>query len=166
MCCSSMSEWWYEPSWGVDCRPNLIRLIAKGYAQIVSDVLVDVSVDVSDVSEVPTELPLVSWQTWPDPLQQSWQERGLSSLNFISYLIWELYFMIFFSIFSAKDFTFIYLPNLSDVSRVMICTLPTSILRPVLLPYFSISTRTRTNPIFQINQNLPNPIQNPNSCFF
>ena len=38
----------YEPSWGVDCRPNLIRLIAKGYAQIVSDVLVDVS----DVSEV------------------------------------------------------------------------------------------------------------------
>ena len=33
---------------GDDCRPNLIRLIAKGYAQIVSDV----SVDVSDVSEV------------------------------------------------------------------------------------------------------------------
>ena len=29
---------WYEPSWGVDCGPNLIRLIAKGYAQIVSDV--------------------------------------------------------------------------------------------------------------------------------
>ena len=48
MCCSSMSEWWYEPSWGIDCGPNLIRLIAKGYAQIVSDV----SVDVSDVSEL------------------------------------------------------------------------------------------------------------------
>ena len=39
---------WYEPSWGVDYGPNLIRLIAKGYAQNVSDV----SVDVSDVSEV------------------------------------------------------------------------------------------------------------------
>ena len=43
MCCSSMSEWWYEPSWGVDCEPNLIRLIAKGYAQIVSDVAFDVA---------------------------------------------------------------------------------------------------------------------------
>ena len=30
-----------------DCGPNLIRLIAKGYAKIVSDV----SIDVSDVSE-------------------------------------------------------------------------------------------------------------------
>ena len=39
---------WYEPSWGVNCGQNLIRLIAKGYAQIVSDL----SVDVSDVSEV------------------------------------------------------------------------------------------------------------------
>ena len=48
MCCSSMSECWYEPSWSVNCGPNLIRLITKGYAQIVSDV----SVDVSDVLEV------------------------------------------------------------------------------------------------------------------
>ena len=32
----------------VNCGPNLIRLIAKGYAQIVSDV----SVDVLDVTEV------------------------------------------------------------------------------------------------------------------
>ena len=38
MCCSSMSECWYEPSWSVNCGPNLIRLIAKRYAQIVSDV--------------------------------------------------------------------------------------------------------------------------------
>ena len=36
-----MSEWWYEPS----CGPNLIRLIANGYEQILSDV----SIDVSDV---------------------------------------------------------------------------------------------------------------------
>ena len=55
-----MTEWWYEPSWGVDCGPHLIRLIAKGYAQIVLDgsvdvsvdVAVDVSVDVLDVLEV------------------------------------------------------------------------------------------------------------------
>ena len=39
-----MSEWWYEPSWGVNCGPNLLRLIAKGIAQIV--------LDVSDVLEV------------------------------------------------------------------------------------------------------------------
>ena len=43
MCCSSMGEWWYEPSWSVNCGPNLIQLISKGYAQIVSDVSVDVS---------------------------------------------------------------------------------------------------------------------------
>jgi hypothetical protein len=36
-------EGWYEPSWGVNCRPSLIWLIAKGYAQIVSDVSVDAS---------------------------------------------------------------------------------------------------------------------------
>ena len=48
VCCSSISESWYEPSWGVKCGTNLIWLIAKGYAQIVSDVSVDV-LDVSDV---------------------------------------------------------------------------------------------------------------------
>ena len=46
MCCSSMSEWWYEPSWSVNCGPNLIWWIAKGFAQIVSDVLVDVLEDI------------------------------------------------------------------------------------------------------------------------
>ena len=48
MCCSSMSVWWYEPYWGVNCGPNLILLLAERYSQIVSDV----SVDVSDVAEV------------------------------------------------------------------------------------------------------------------
>ena len=47
-CCSSMSEWWYEPSWGVNCGPKPDRVNSQRVAQIVSDV----SVDVSDVSEV------------------------------------------------------------------------------------------------------------------
>ena len=37
MCCSSMSEWWYEAYWCVNYGPNLIRLIAKGYVQTVSE---------------------------------------------------------------------------------------------------------------------------------
>jgi hypothetical protein len=43
LCCSSMSELWYEPSWDVNYLSDLIWLIAKGYVQIVLDVLVDVS---------------------------------------------------------------------------------------------------------------------------
>jgi hypothetical protein len=46
ICFSSLSESWYEPSWAVNCGPNLIWLIVKEYAQIVSDVFVDFS-DVS-----------------------------------------------------------------------------------------------------------------------
>ena len=37
MCCSSMCEWWYEPSWGVNSGPNLIWLIAK--KSVISETL-------------------------------------------------------------------------------------------------------------------------------
>ena len=46
MCCSSMSEWWYEPSWCRRCRPNMIRLIAKRLLKMYQ---IRVSVDVSEI---------------------------------------------------------------------------------------------------------------------
>ena len=58
MCFSSVSELWYEPSWGVHCGPILVQLIDKGYAQIV---LFDVLNVLEVLAALPSRLVIAKW---------------------------------------------------------------------------------------------------------